>query len=233
MPLNTHSFLEHLASNATPVDRPITTLAYAQSLDGSLTRTPGSPTQISSETSLNFTHELRAAHDAILVGIGTVLSDNPRLNVRRVTGTSPRPIIMDSKLRTPLDARFLSSHQEPWIATTDVACPDKIRAFEKRGVGILTTPSLPNGWVDPRRLQELLLERNIKSVMVEGGAHIITSFLQHRLADYLVATISMKLLGGLHSLLGLPAGDAAPELSNWTATPLGSDLIVGGELQWK
>jgi len=232
MASGTEIFLAELASIASPTARPRTTLAYAQSLDGSLTRTPGSPTRISSEQSLTFTHEVRAAHDGILVGVGTVLADNPRLNVRRVPGNSPRPIIMDSKLRSPLDAKFLSSHPDPWIATTHEACEEKVKAFTQRGVTILTVNSLPNGWVDPVALHSMLRERGVKSLMVEGGAHIITSFLQHHLADYLIATISMKLLGGLHSLLGLPAGHAAPQLHNWKTVALDDDLIVGGKLLW-
>lgn len=232
MDQGTKYFLEQLAALPPSGTRPVTTLAYAQSLDGSLTRTPGSPTRISSEESLTFTHQLRSAHDAILVGIGTVLSDNPRLNVRRVPGKNPRPVIMDSKLRTPLDANLLSSHPEPWIATTQDACPDKTKAFESRGVKVIQVHSLPNGWVDPVALQALLIKRGVNSLMVEGGAHILTTFLQHRLADYLLATISMKLLGGLHSLLGLPAGHAAPQLHEWHTVSLDEDLIVGGKLLW-
>ena len=77
-----------------------------------------------------------------------------------------------------------------------------------------------------------LVQEGVQSLMVEGGAHILTSFLQHRLADYLIATISMQLIGGLHSLLGLPAGYAAPKLNPWHSASLGDDLIIGGNLQW-
>jgi|MDSW01.2.fsa_nt_gb GTP cyclohydrolase II len=224
-------FLTHLRAESA-AERPVTTLAYAQSLDGSLTRTPGSPTRISSDDALTFTHRLRAAHEAILVGVGTVLSDNPRLNVRRVEGPNPRPIVMDSRLRTPLDANLFSSHPEPWIATTGHAPKDKIRAFEDRGVCVIEIEALPNGWVNPASLQTVLQDRGVKTLMVEGGAHILTSFLQHRLADYLIATVSMQLIGGLHSLLGLPAGYAAPKLSPWHSASLGADLLIGGNLQW-
>ena len=232
MDFSLEPFLAHLAGK-TPVTRPITTLAYAQSLDGSLTRTPGSPTRISSEAALTFTHQLRAAHEAILVGVGTVLSDNPRLNVRRVTGPNPRPIVMDSRLRMPLDAKLLDSHPEPWIATTSQAPESQQEAFEKKGVRIILVDSLPNGWVNPTALQSILVQEGIKTLMIEGGAHILTSFLQHRLADYLIATVSMQLIGGLHSLLGLPAGYAAPKLNPWHSASLGEDLIIGGNLQWR
>ena len=225
------SFLAHL-SNRVPPDRPITTLAYAQSLDGSLTRTPGSPTRISSEESLTFTHQLRAAHEAILVGVGTVLSDNPRLNVRRVTGPNPRPIILDSRLRMPLDANLLEGHPEAWIATTPHAPRERVQAFEDKGVRVFEVEALPNGWVNPASAQKRLRDEGIQTLMIEGGAHILTSHLQHRLADYLIATLSMQLIGGLHSLLGLPAGYAAPKLSPWHSAVLGEDLIIGGNLQW-
>ena len=175
MDLHLQPFFAHLENHAEH-ERPITTLAYAQSLDGSLTRTPGSPTQISSSEALDFTHRLRAAHEAILVGIGTVLSDNPKLNVRRVSGPNPRPIIMDSRLRIPTDALCLSSHPEPWIATTSEAPADKIEAFEEKGVRVLQIESLPNGWVHPGKLQQELRREGIKTLMIEGGAHILTTF---------------------------------------------------------
>ncbi len=76
--------------------RPLVTLSYAQSLDGSIADRPGRPLSLSGSQSLTLTHGLRASHDAILVGIGTVLADNPRLNVRLVTGESPQPVIVDS-----------------------------------------------------------------------------------------------------------------------------------------
>ena len=77
--------------------RPFTTLAYAQSLDGSIAGQGGRPLSLSGASSLRLTHELRAAHDAILVGIGTVLSDNPLLNVRLVSGSDPQPIVADTR----------------------------------------------------------------------------------------------------------------------------------------
>lgn len=225
-------FIRHLRKLTPAKNRPLTTLAFAQSLDGCLTRTAGTPTRLSGEETLTLTHSLRAAHDAILVGVGTVLADNPRLSVRRVAGENPRPIIMDSQLRTPLDARFIQSHPNPWIATSTRACQDKACAFKNKGIRILRLDTLPNGWVDPNALTQLLRAERVRTLMVEGGAHILTSFLQHRLADYLVATLSMSLLGGLHSLLSLPAGDQPPSLTDWKSQRIGEDLVVGGFLKW-
>ncbi len=102
-------------------ERPYVTLSYAQSLDGSITARRGEPLAISGPESLEMTHRLRAEHDAILVGIGTLLADDPRLSVRLVAGADPQPIIVDSRLRFPLNARILLDGRSPWIATTEEA----------------------------------------------------------------------------------------------------------------
>ena len=81
--------------------RPFVTLSYAQSLDGSIADRPGRPLALSGPQAMALTHGLRAAHEAILVGIGTVLADNPRLNVRLVDGPDPQPMVVDSRLRFP------------------------------------------------------------------------------------------------------------------------------------
>src|SRR5512133_2370683 len=100
--------LEELLSDAGREGRPLVTLSYAQSLDGSLAAQRGTPLALSGPQSMELTHRLRAAQDAILVGIGTVLSDNPRLTVRLVEGSQPQPVILDSHLRFPLNANLLT-----------------------------------------------------------------------------------------------------------------------------
>ena len=119
------------------IDRPRVTLTYAQSLDGSIAARAGLPLVLSGAASMRYTHQLRAAHDAILVGIGTVLSDDPQLNVRLVEGPSPRPIILDSELRCPLTARCLEASRRPIVATTDRASAIRRRDLEAQGVTIL------------------------------------------------------------------------------------------------
>ncbi|MEZ4635790.1 MAG: dihydrofolate reductase family protein [Caldilineaceae bacterium] len=95
--------------------RPLVTLSYAQSLDGSITAQPGQPFAISSAESLQWTHSLRAAHDAILVGIGAVLADDPSLTVRFAQGQNPQPVVVDSHLRLPTDAQLLRKHDTIWL----------------------------------------------------------------------------------------------------------------------
>src|SRR5512145_1236608 len=120
------------------VGRPLVTLSYAQSLDGCLTIQRGFPQALSGQASLALTHELRSAHDALLVGIGTVLADNPRLTVRLVEGKNPQPIVADSRLRLPLSANLLCQHPlSPWIATGEQADAGRQKVLEAAGARVL------------------------------------------------------------------------------------------------
>ena len=113
-------------------DRPFVTLAYAQSLDGSITTARGERYGLSGPDALRLTHALRARHDAILIGIGTVLADDPELGVRLANGPSPQPVIVDSRLRTPSDAKVLRAPEgrsgSPPPASPATAAVSKRRA---------------------------------------------------------------------------------------------------------
>src|SRR5262249_3832268 len=98
------ALVQRAAAHPRRTGRPFVTLSYAQSVDGSIAARPGQPLALSGAQSMTLTHQLRVAHDAILVGIGTVLADNPRLTVRLVEGKNPQPIVADSHLRFPLSA---------------------------------------------------------------------------------------------------------------------------------
>jgi GTP cyclohydrolase II len=146
--------------------RPFVTLSYAQSLDGSIADRPGHPLALSGSQSMALTHGLRAAHEAILVGIGTVLADNPRLNVRLVAGSDPQPIVVDSRLRFPHYANILKNRRSPWIATHEGAVdPERQEALEAAGARILRLPGI-NGWVDLTALLQDLGAMEINSLMV-------------------------------------------------------------------
>src|SRR5512143_1701471 len=93
--------------------RPLVSLCYAQSLDGCIAAERGRPTQLSGPETKQITHRLRALHDGILVGIGTVLADDPHLTVRHARGENPQPVVLDSRLRTPVEARLIAGHPRP------------------------------------------------------------------------------------------------------------------------
>jgi 3,4-dihydroxy 2-butanone 4-phosphate synthase/GTP cyclohydrolase II len=215
--------------------RPWVTLSYAQSLDGCIAAHPGQTLALSGPQSLVLTHRLRAAHDAILVGIGTVLADDPRLTVRLVEGKDPQPVIVDSQLRLPMDANLLGGHSSPpWIATCDEADPDRQRSLETANARVLRIPADPDGGVYLVALLECLGTLGINSLMVEGGARIITSFLREQLVDLLILTVSPLLVGGVHAVDSLRTTDLVgfPRLSTPHYEWLGGDLILWGELSW-
>lgn len=213
--------------------RPFVTLSYAQSLDGSITRQRGQPMALSGQESLTLTHQLRTGHDAILVGIGTVLADDPRLTVRLVAGPDPQPIIVDSRLRLPLSARLLTQHpHKPIVATTETADPQKEAALIAAGATIARLPATANGQVSLPHLLACLDEHGIRSLMVEGGAGIITSFLAEQLVDRLVITVAPLLVGGLNAVGNLN-GHGLPQLKNPHTQWLGKDMILSGDVSWQ
>jgi len=217
-------------------NKPFVTLSYAQSLDGSISIVSDAPVRLSNRESKVLTHRLRACHDAILVGIGTLISDDPQLNVRLVEGPDPQPVVVDSRLRFPLSARLLSDHKKkPWIAITSAENPEKKKAIEQTGARLEQFPAIENGWVNLAALMEFLFHRGIKSLMVEGGARIITSFLREKLADQLVVAVAPLLIGGLRGIgnLDCPGFPGYLPVKNVHYHNLNGDVIVQGDLMWE
>jgi 3,4-dihydroxy 2-butanone 4-phosphate synthase/GTP cyclohydrolase II len=227
-------YLNGAAEHRRRTGRPLVTLSYAQSLDGSIAARPGRPFPLSGSQSMALTHSLRAMHDAILVGIGTVLADNPRLNVRLVAGKDPQPVILDSRLRFPPYANLLRNGRAPWIAASEGADAHRQQALEAAGAKIFRIPST-NGWLDLNYLLEYFKMMGIDSLMVEGGAQIITSFLSSRLVDQIVLTIAPLLVGGLRVVdnFGQPPLQRFPRLRNVSYQRLGEDLVLRGEPDWR
>lgn len=215
-----------------PRQRPFVTLTYAQSWDGSITHRVGESLSLSGETSLQLTHQLRSLHDAILVGVGTVLVDNPRLTVRAWQGPNPRPVILDSKLRTPLAAHVLRHpNHQPWIFT---CTPEK---QERSGrARLFTLPPDDNGRVPLTPALEVLWQQGVTMLMVEGGARVITSMLKAGLADALILTIAPRLVGGQMATGNLDLEgylvDRLPRVSPLHSAMLDPDLVVWGMLHY-
>lgn len=190
----------------------------------------------SGEESTQLTHQLRSLHDGILVGIGTVLSDDPQLTVRDWTGSNPQPIVLDSQLRTPPSAKICHHpDKQCWILTVQPAT-------ESLGeqVDVLTVGSADESQqqVPLEAAMNLLHERGIKSLMVEGGAKVITAFLKAGLADALILTVAPRLVGGYKAVgdlqddLQVEGCDRQLSIHPLYCAPAGSDIIVWGDLQY-
>jgi GTP cyclohydrolase II len=229
-------FLAAITPKDGPNGRPFITLSYAQSLDGSIAARRGQPLALSGPESLVICHQLRARHDAILVGIGTVLADDPRLTVRLAPGQNPQPIVLDSHLRFPAQANLWQHpDRQLWLATTSDGHAARYGELEARGARLFCLPPEAQGRVDLPALVQTLSDLAVHSVMVEGGAQIISSFLAQQLADRVVVTIAPLLVGGYHALEGMMVGEngrSAARLRRPLYQSFGQDLVLVADLDW-
>jgi riboflavin-specific deaminase-like protein len=217
--------------------RPEITISYAQTLDGRLATRSGSSQWIGGPESLRFAHELRASHDAIMVGVGTVLADDPRLTVRLVAGRNPLRVVVDSALRTPITAATLrdGAARGTLLACVEGVDPARRAALEGLGATVLALPPGLGGGVDLAALMGALQQRGVASLMVEGGARIITALLRGRLADRLAVCVAPKILGtGIAAVgdLGLDRLADAYRLREIRVSAWGVDTIIDGRLEY-
>jgi riboflavin-specific deaminase-like protein len=216
-------------------ERPRVTIHYAQTLDGRIATRTGQSQWISGEASLRLAHELRAAHQAVMVGVGTILADDPRLTVRLVEGPSPRRIVVDSTLRLPLDAHVLTDGAvDTIVATTPRAPEDRIMGVRCRGADVVVVPADARGRVDLGQLLRGLAARGITALLIEGGRELITSALRARLVDRLVVCIAPKVIGaGVEAVGDLHIGHMSEALTfaRVRVTTVGEDVVFDGQLQ--
>jgi diaminohydroxyphosphoribosylaminopyrimidine deaminase / 5-amino-6-(5-phosphoribosylamino)uracil reductase len=174
---------------------PFVTLKYASSLDGKIATTTGESKWITSEAAREDVHRYRAVHDAILVGVNTVIADNPSLTVRLPEGgKNPIRIVLDTHLRTPLDANILNDGQaETWIVVGSEISVEKRKRYEKENVQII---SMSKPHIDIDELLRVLGEKRITSLFVEGGSHVHDSFVRAKAVNEIVAYFAPKIIGG-------------------------------------
>ena len=222
--------------------RPYVTLKAGMTLDGKLATATGESQWITSAASRREVHELRAAVDAILMGVGTVLADDPSLTARsgaRLDKLAPRQplrIVVDSRLRTPFKGQVLAQQDKAkTIIATTVAAPAARRSvLQKKGIEILTLPAL-KGRVSLTALLKQLGRRGILSVLVEGGGEINAGLLKEKLVDHICLYMAPLLLGGQNAK-GLIGGGSptrlagAIKLRNRVTRSVGNDLVVEGDL---
>ncbi len=214
---------------------PFVTAKWAMTLDGRIATRSGESRWISGEASRALAHELRAASDAILVGIGTVLRDDPALTARTpAAGRSPRRIVLDSTLRIPPTARALARDGTPvLIATTARAPADARRTLEAVGAEVLVVEG-PDGRVDLDALLRELGRRGTLSLLVEGGGTVHGAFMDARLVDKVLVFVGPQIVGGPApgpvGGTGVDALAAAWRVTRTTVRQVGHDVVIEGYL---
>lgn len=216
--------------------RPHVTLKAAVSLDGRIAPAGaphGAPAWVTGEAARVEAHRMRDRVDAVLVGIGTVLADDPRLTTRVPRGRTARRVVLDSDARTPLAAKVLDA--VPDAPTTTIFVADdadaaRVRALESEGAVVIAVPRSPRG-LDLAAVLAGLAKLGVTSLLVEGGADVFTSFLAARLVDRVRVFVAPSVLGAQAT----PFVHFLPEplrLAEVSLTPFGSDVMVDGVPAW-
>ncbi len=215
--------------------RPYVILSAAMTLDGKIATKTGS-SNISGKKDLERVHELRKECDAIMVGIGTVIADDPRLTVHKIDANpddNPVRIVVDSKCRTPIDARITNSDAKTIIACArdykdDLMTSDKYETFRKRGVKFFYSGSER---VDLKLLMSYLHEEGIDKLMLEGGSTLNFSMLKAGLIDEIRICVAPMVVGGADSKTffdgeGFDLMDEAVRFELTDSFQLDKDLIL-------
>jgi diaminohydroxyphosphoribosylaminopyrimidine deaminase/5-amino-6-(5-phosphoribosylamino)uracil reductase len=170
----------------------------AITLDGKIATVKGQSKWITGEAARADVHRMRDTHDAVLVGVGTVLADDPWLTARLPKARDPIRIVLDSQLRTPPTAHLLPGRKGPRtiIATTEDAPAARERALRKAGAEVWRFAARATGHVPLDRLARELGDQNLTSVLVEGGGEVHASFLAYGYADEVVVYLAPKIVGG-------------------------------------
>ncbi len=218
---------------------PYVSLKLALSLDGRIATRSGASKWVTGPEARALVHMLRARHDAVAIGIGTALADDPRLTVRDASGVSPTRVVFDTKLRLPTHSRLVETAVDvpTWVICSGDAPTDAEQALTARGVEVLRVASSAEGRLDAAAAFRVLATKGVVTLMVEGGAELAGSILAGRLADELHAFIAPILLGprgrpGAVDWAGPATPAEAPRISAATWELCGSDAYVRGPLQY-
>ena len=212
-------------------NKPFVMLKLAMTLDGRIATKTGHSKYISNSQSRALSYAWRDSFDAILVGINTVLIDNPKLTSRTSDAKNPTRIVVDSHLRIPLTSQVLESNARRIIATTGKHDKDKKKQLESLGVEIVMLPEEKPDHINLNALMDELGKKEITSVMVEGGAELATAFLDNNLINKCAFFIAAKILGSGKSAFdgkGVEKMDDAWQLKDVSIRKLGNDVLVMG-----
>jgi len=215
---------------------PFVILKAAATLDGRTATRNGESKWISNEASRRLVHRLRSEVDAVVVGVGTVLKDDPLLTARIRGGRDPVRIILDSHLRIPEDARVIGlSSSRTLIATTPLAPKEKAERLEKTGARVLFIDS-KNGMVDLRAFLSRMGEMGMMSLLVEGGSRVNGAFLDEGLVDKLLLFLSPRVMGdpqalGIFQGRGVDHLDDSASVKDVRVRRIGEDILVEGYME--
>lgn len=218
---------------------PFVIMKTAMTLDGKIATVTGASKWITGESARKQVHQLRNRVSGIMVGIETVLTDNPELSCRIENGVHPIRLIVDSKLRIPFDAKVLDrqKEQKTIIGTTHLCNQEKYQALLEKGIEVIVLPS-KEGQVDLHAFMQVLGEQNIDSILLEGGATLNFSMLKEGLVHRVESYIAPKIFGGNQAPTsvggkGFSQVEDAIELENLELQKVGEDLWIQGKVKNK
>ncbi|MFN2503435.1 MAG: GTP cyclohydrolase II RibA [Acidimicrobiales bacterium] len=214
-------------------DRPYVVLKFAQTVDGRIATADGDARWISGDEERRISHALRASCDAVMVGVGTVLRDDPELTVRMVAGASPLRVVLDSHLRTPTTAKVLSSDVPTLILTSDRARQRNRQRLQARNVAVRVVRGGAGG-LDLAAAMAVLREEGVSSLMVEGGARVITSLLAAGLVDRMIIGVAPTIIGqGTQAVgqLGVTRVADGIRLTNRSVQVLSDDILLAWDVE--
>jgi diaminohydroxyphosphoribosylaminopyrimidine deaminase/5-amino-6-(5-phosphoribosylamino)uracil reductase len=222
---------------------PFVIAKFAMSLDGKIATRSGDSKWISSEESRKYVHTLRHCADAVMIGVNTVIADDPRLTARGCNGKGgetkkqPLRLIVDSKGRTPTEAQLFNQPGKTILAVVKPLDNQKREQFTKTGVDILELPEI-EGRVDLNELFRVIGQRNIVCVLVEGGSILFGSLFDHNLVDRVLAFISPIIIGGheAKTAVGGKGADSvvdALHLDQVDIKNFGNDIMISGYVSGK
>ena len=208
--------------------KPFVIIKVAMSLDGKIATKTGDSKYITSREARTYVHQIRTEVDAVMIGLNTVIRDNPELTPRLYKGKDPMKIVVDSKLKIPKNCNLMKNPGKLIIATTSQASKNEMARMQQKGVSVIVIKS-QKGMVDMQDLMKQLGKHEITSVMIEGGSELNSSAIKAEIVDKILIFSAPKIIGnGLGPIgnLGVNTIDKAINLKNPVCKRIGKDTLV-------